>query len=816
MARLLGRIFRHDSSGLSPLEPQRPGHRLTGIVILYLTLIAGIVGYNAREMAHERGAALIVNVAARQRALAERYVKDALLQAEGVPADPRDDARQLLTNADALLLGGDVIAVQGADSMVHIPAASDDRRVIAKLDAERRLIGKMIASGERLLRMSPAHSRFATQLLDLRVAGAQVASISNDAVGQMTADTEAGFARLVVVGITLGIFGAIAAIAMGLLLRRAGVQRSAQFRSLVHNASDLITVVDVRGVIRYQSPSVSKLVGVAPEALLGTDYLDVVHPDDRPHLEVVLSGLVGSPKGSTTAEYRVDHADGSSRFVESIASNLLDDSTVKGLVLNTRDVTDRKSLEEELAHQAFHDSLTGLSNRAVFRDRLDHALGLSVRHERSLAVLLLDLDSFKTVNDSLGHDVGDELLVAVGSRIEECARSSDTVARLGGDEFVVLLEEDVDETRSRSVATRILKALAAPFDVSDREVFIGASIGIAVSEGGSGDADELIRNADTAMYAAKAAGRGRYEIFEPAMHVRALERFEVQADLRRALGRAEFTLQYQPIVDFATGAVQGVEALIRWMHPSRGLLPPGDFIAAAEETGLIVPMGMWVLDEACRQTVAWRDEYPQAASLWVSVNLSTRQLLEPDLVARVRECLERSGLDPSALVLEITEGSLLQSVAETIEKLRDLKALGLRLAIDDFGTGSSSLGHLRQFPIDVLKIDKSFVDEIATTGSEGPALVRAVVDLAKTLQLETVAEGIEEIEQLTELRSAGCLSGQGFLFARPLQPGAMGPLLQRGAQASPGWPDANVDLAHAAVRRAAAQDAGSPSATKRR
>jgi diguanylate cyclase (GGDEF)-like protein/PAS domain S-box-containing protein len=801
MSRFLGRSVRRNSNGASPLEALRPERRLAGIVILYLVLIAGIVGYNAREVARQRGAALIVNVAARQRALAERYVKDVFLDLEGIQADPNDDATQLLANADALLLGGDVIAVQGADNLVHIPPASDDPRVIVKLKAERQLIEKMIASGENLLAMSPADARFTIQLLDLRVAGAQVASISNDAVGQMTADTEASFARLVVVSVTLGIFGAIAAIAMGMLLRRAGAQRSAQFRSLVHNASDLITVVYVQGGIRYQSPSVSKLLGVASEDLLGTNYLDVVDPDDRSHLELVLAGLVGTPGGSTTAEYRVSHADGTSRFVESIVSNLLDDSTVNGLVLNTRDVTDRKHLEEELAQQAFHDSLTGLSNRAVFRDRLEHSLGLSIRHERSLAVLLLDLDSFKTVNDSLGHDVGDELLIAVGARIEGCARSSDTVARLGGDEFVVLLEEDVDEAHSRSVAMRMLKVLAAPFDVGDREVFIGASIGIAVSDEGSMDADELIRNADTAMYAAKAAGRGRFEIFQPAMHVRALERFEVQADLRRALGRAEFRLHYQPIVDFDTGAIQGVEALIRWAHPSRGLLPPSDFIAPAEETGLIVAMGKWVLDEACRQTVEWRDKYPQAASLWVSVNLSTRQLLEPDLVVQVREVLERSGLDPSALVLEITEGSLLQGVEATIEKLRDLKALGVRLAIDDFGTGSSSLGHLRRFPIDVLKIDKSFVDEVATTGLEGPALVRAIVDLAKTLQLETVAEGIEEIEQLTELRSAGCLSGQGFLFARPLQPDAMGPLLHRGAQASPGWADADGTLAEPASHR---------------
>jgi diguanylate cyclase (GGDEF)-like protein/PAS domain S-box-containing protein len=782
------------------MDSIRPERRLAGIVILYLILIAGIVGYNAHEIGRERGAALIVNVAARQRALAERYVKDAFLVSEGIQADPGDDATQLLTNADALLLGGDVIAVQGADSTVTIPVASDDPLVIAKLEAERRLIGKVIASGERLLTMSPADPSFASQLLDLRIAGAQVASVSNDAVGQMTADAEASFAHLVVAGITLGIFGAMLAIAMALLLRRVGAQRSAQFRSLVHHASDLITVVDAHGGIRYQSPSAATLVGITSEALVGTNYLDVVEREDRQLFEVVLAGLVGSPDGSTTAEYRVTHADGSSRFVESIVTNLLDDPTVRGLVLNTRDVTERKELEEELAHQAFHDSLTGLSNRAVFRDRLDHALARSIRHERSLAVLLLDLDGFKTVNDSLGHDVGDELLVAVGARIEECARSSDTVARLGGDEFVVLLEEDVDEERSRSVAARMLKVLAAPFDVNDREVFIGASIGIAVGDGGSVDADELIRNADTAMYAAKAAGRGRYELFQPEMHVHALERFEVQADLRRALGRGEFRLHYQPIVDFASGGIQGVEALIRWMHPRRGLLPPGEFIAAAEETGLIVPMGMWVMEEACRQAATWRAEYPHAANLWVSVNLSTRQLLEPDLVDRVREVLERSGLDPAALVLEITEGSLLQGVEETIDKLNDLKGLGIRLAIDDFGTGSSSLGHLRRFPIDVLKIDKSFVDDVATTGSEGPALVRAVVDLARTLQLQTVAEGIEEIAQLAQLRSAGCVSGQGFLFAKPLQADAMGPLLQRGPTGAATWPDDDDSRAGASVR----------------
>jgi diguanylate cyclase (GGDEF)-like protein len=460
------------------------------------------------------------------------------------------------------------------------------------------------------------------------------------------------------------------------------------------------------------------------------------------------------------------------------------DPTVKGLVLNTRDISDRKALEEELAHQAFHDSLTGLTNRAVFRDRVDHALARGSRQGQRLAVLLLDLDGFKMINDSLGHDAGDELLVAVGRRLQACGRSSDTVARLGGDEFAILLEDEVDDARARTVATRLLQQLAAPFEVRGREVFVRASVGIALSaEGVAAQTDELIRNADTAMYAAKAGGRGRYEVFQPVMHERALEQFEVQADLQRALVRNEFTVHYQPIVDIATGRIQAMETLIRWRHPTRGLLPPYDFIRVAEETGLIVPIGRWVLTEACRQTVAWRERYPEAENLRVSVNLSTRQLLEPDLVDSVRHALQQTGLHPSALILELTEGSLMQNVTETAVKLQGLKAIGVGLAIDDFGTGSSSLGYLRTFPIDLLKIDKSFVDEVTAVGSEGPALVRAIIELAQTLHLETVAEGIELTEQLDELRSAGCRSGQGFLFARPLEADAMAELIERSERA---------------------------------
>ena len=356
------------------------------------------------------------------------------------------------------------------------------------------------------------------------------------------------------------------------------------------------------------------------------------------------------------------------------------------------------------------------------------------------------------------------------------------MARLGGDEFAILLEDQVDEDRAKGTAGRLLEQLTAPFEVGGKELFIGASVGIAFNADEATQPDTLIRNADTAMYAAKATGKGRFEVFQPLMHRRAREQFEVQSDLQHAIARNEFTIFYQPIVDVPTQAILGMEALIRWEHPVRGLLPPIEFISVAEEIGLIVPIGRWVLAEACRQTAEWRTRYPAASDLYVSVNLSTRQLLEPDLVAQVRDVLAETALDPSALMLEITEGSLMQGVAETAVKLKGLKELGVRLAVDDFGTGSSSLGYLRRFPIDVLKIDKSFVDEITTEGPDGPALVRAIIDLAKNLHMATVAEGIELTEQLTELREAGCGSGQGYLFARPLGSDAMASLLEASRQ----------------------------------
>jgi diguanylate cyclase (GGDEF)-like protein/PAS domain S-box-containing protein len=751
----------------------RLDRRIGPIVAIYLVIVTLIVGYDARLISEQRGSALVINVAGRQRGLAERYEKDVILTTQGAQADPSDDEDQLLANANALLHGGEVIAVQGTEDEIWIRPAGTDLLMVDKVAEAQRLLSELIVAGNQLAKLRPGDPGYAIALQDLRLTGAQVTSVSNDLVGVLTERAESSFRRLVSMAIAVGILGAIAAVAMGLLIRRAAARSVSQFRTLVHHASDLITVVDASGTIVYQSPSIQRLVGLGPEDLAGSNYLDLLVEEDAPHVRSLFADVAAAPQTTFTAEYRVRHADGSSRHVESIVSNMIDDPTVNGLVLNTRDVTDRKSLQEELAHQAFHDSLTDLSNRAVFRDRIEHALARGERNDGRLAVLLLDLDGFKTVNDSLGHDAGDQLLIAVAKRLQFQGRSSDTVARIGGDEFGILLEDDADESRARALADRALAAFAVPFEVRGREVFIRASIGIALSVPGHSETDELIRNADTAMYAAKAAGKGRYEFFRPFMHARALERFEVQADLERALVRGEFVIHYQPIVDFETREARGVEALVRWNHPSRGLLGPLEFIPIAEETGAIVPLGGWVLGEACRQTASWRTSHVAAANLCVSVNLSTRQLLEADLVTQVRDVLEASGLEPSALTLELTEGSLMQDVEETVGKLRALKDLGVRLAIDDFGTGSSSLGYLQRFPIDTLKIDKSFVDGIAADDSEDPALVRAIVQMAATLSLETIAEGIEGSEQLDELRSAGCRAGQGYLFARPLQADAL-------------------------------------------
>jgi diguanylate cyclase (GGDEF)-like protein len=424
-------------------------------------------------------------------------------------------------------------------------------------------------------------------------------------------------------------------------------------------------------------------------------------------------------------------------------------------------------LKEELRHQAFHDSLTKLPNRTLFTERVAYALARRDRSRRAMAVLFLDLDDFKTINDSLGHTAGDHVLITVARRLHECLRPMDTVARLGGDEFGILLEDMADPSHALVAAQRILDALAVPAELDGREVSIRGSLGITL-DGHGDEADTLLRNADVAMYMAKRRGKGRYQLFESSMHTEMVQRLEMTAQLRRAVKDGEFSLRYQPIVNLETGRIDGVEALVRWDHPQRGELAPGEFIPLAEETGLIVPLGWEVLREACARAKFWQEANGgDLRPLTVSVNLSPKQLLEPNLVKEVARSLSEAGLAPGSLVLEITEDVLMQEAEGTLLRLRELKAQGVRLAIDDFGTGYSSLSYLERFPVDMLKIAKPFVDGLGNGSGRSP-LVEAVIKLGGALGLQTVAEGIEREEQLDRLRSLHCEQGQGYYFAHPL------------------------------------------------
>jgi diguanylate cyclase (GGDEF)-like protein len=444
-------------------------------------------------------------------------------------------------------------------------------------------------------------------------------------------------------------------------------------------------------------------------------------------------------------------------------------SRSKALAMVAAATTDLRDSESRLRHQAFHDSLTGLANRALFADRVSHALAQRPRKDGGIVVLLCDLDDFKTVNDSLGHAAGDSLLIQVAERLEGCVRGGDTVARLGGDEFAILLEAPAGEPEAHAAADRILAALRAPVQLEDREVVVGSSIGIAVEPLQGIDGDALLRDADVAMYLAKAEGKGRAAVFRPSMHEEVVARLAMRSDLESAVTRDEFVLHYQPVIDLGTDEIVGFEALLRWEHPTHGLVMPNDFIGLAEETGYIVAIGRITLRRACAQIMTWQRERGGQAPLRLSFNLSIRQLEDPFVVDDVAAALEQSGLAPDFLTLEITESMLMRDLETSLAQLIRLKELGVRLAVDDFGTGYSSLGYLQHLPVDSVKIDRSFVQALSEPGAD-PALVRAVVDLASNLGLDTVAEGIEGIGQLEQLRGLACRHGQGYHFARPLAP----------------------------------------------
>lgn len=557
--------------------------------------------------------------------------------------------------------------------------------------------------------------------------------------------------------------------ALGLSQRRRW-ESERRFRAIFEHALDPLIIMDDAGDIIEANPATRSLLGLPQDELFVgkvDDFIHSTHVDEDHQLSQLFL-----QHGAHLGELRIVRKDGEIREVEFYTkSNFLTGYHLVAI----RDVTDRKRLAEQLEHQAFHDPLTDLPNRALFMDRLAHALTRAGRRADSVGVLFLDLDDFKVVNDSLGHNVGDQLLVSVGERLNRCIRAGDTVARLGGDEFTILVENITRVSDIIIVTERIAEQMQTPFHLGGAEVFISTSIGVAISASSQERPDDLLRNADMAMYEAKSKGKARYAAFDPIMDTRAWERLQMETDLRRAIERNEFRVHYQPVVELQTGRIVEVEALVRWQHPQRGLISPADFIPLAEQTGLIVSIGQWVLKEACRQVRAWQEEWEGDQSLMLSVNLSARQFQENRLVDNIAHVLKETGLGAQCLKLEITESVALDSTGPTLTTFEELKALGLQLAIDDFGTGYSALSYLKRYPIDTLKLDCTFTGGLGRD-AEDTAIVHAVIAFAQALNLSVIAEGIETAEQLAHLKSLGCDRGQGYYFSKPLPAELMTPL----------------------------------------
>ena len=554
-----------------------------------------------------------------------------------------------------------------------------------------------------------------------------------------------------------------------LQLTEALKQREAGYRALVQNASDILLVVHPNLTIIDLAPTASGLLGYQPEELIGQPVTAFLHPHDLNTAVASIQEIAGSQGASPPLQWRLRRKDGSWIHVEVVGNNLLNNPGISGIVLSARDVSERKALEANILHQVMHDELTGLPNRTAFMQQLESALGRGKHDDGSLAVLFLDLDRFKVVNDSLGHEAGNQLLVQVARRLRESVRPEDTVARLSGDEFAVMIDQISGPEPAIDIARKILYRLKEAIRIDSHEVFVSTSIGIAIesASGGQVTATTVLRNADLAMYEAKNGGRNGYTVYHPLLADRAVERLAMETELRYAGNNNEFQVFYQPLIDLRTGQVDEVEALVRWMHPTRGLLLPESFISLAEETGLIEPIGQWVLEEVCRQSRVWEQQRPAVPPLHLNVNLSVRQFQKRDLVRDVQRTLRSSGVDPRRLTLELTESVALEDAEGAVATMHELKKLGIRLALDDFGTGYSALNYLKQFPVDTLKIDRSFIEGLQFDHGD-VAIVKAVIAFAKTLNLSVTAEGVETPDQLRHLRVLGCDRGQGFYFATPL------------------------------------------------
>ena len=580
--------------------------------------------------------------------------------------------------------------------------------------------------------------------------------------------------------------GSIVVTLRGIGARKQVEQRlsrsEARFRSLVQHSSDVVAVLGADGLISYISPSVAAVLGYDADDLLDTDFSSLVHADDRHEFRRLCSSLAGIGQPPSRTEARIGNAAGMWRTLDMTLSDLRDHSAVEGVVLNAHDVTERKELETNLEHQASYDDLTGLANRALFRRRLATALAGQRPGSGDLAVLFIDLDEFKTINDSLGHHVGDELLTEVATRLRSVNRKHDVVARLGGDEFALLVTTGGQGAAER-VAERALLAMATPFFIDGRLLQVGASIGIAYSDRPEFGVTELLRNADTAMYEAKRLGKGRLKCFDASMHATVSERLELLNDLQTVLERDELQLYYQPIVEPRSGRIKAFEALVRWQHPTRGMISPMSFVPLAEESGLILPMTEWVLDTALAQLARWKNEGLGSDSLTMSVNMSARHLEADGAAQLVERCLARNRLAPGDLTVELTESVAIDVESPTIQRrLQAITSLGVALAADDFGTGFASYASLQHLPFTAIKIDRKLIDGLGGLNSEKAAIqVGSIVAMAHQAGMIVVAEGVEVSQQLEALLGLNCDACQGYYFARPMPAEMAGRLLRDGS-----------------------------------
>jgi len=512
-----------------------------------------------------------------------------------------------------------------------------------------------------------------------------------------------------------------------------------------------------------------------------SEWLDRIHPDDREKVEAKIESHLNGQDPYFESEYRILHKEGTCRWVISRGLAVRnEDNKAYRMAGSLTDITLRKKVEEQLVHGAFHDALTGLPNRALFMDRLQHVITTAQRRAGSpyYAVLFLDMDRFKIINDSLGHAVGDQLLVVVGRKLADCIRPGDTVARLGGDEFAIILENISDQNHAVEVAERIRKKLVTPLSVAGHELYTTVSIGIALGAERYERPEQVLRDADIAMYEAKERGNACFEIFDAQMHANVLDRLQLEADLRRALDQQQFVLYYQPIIDLKMQRLTGLEALIRWNHPKRGLIYPLEFIPIAEENGLIYPIGEWILNQACRDLKLIQAQYVSQPPLTMSINISSKQFNQGDLLNKLSSVVRESGVDPRTVALEITESMIMENVDAAIETMKQLRDMGIQIHIDDFGTGHSSLSYLHRFPVNALKIDRSFINRLSSDGAN-KEIITSIVSLADSLHFDVIAEGVEQEHQLSNIQKMKCGYGQGFLFARPMNFHALGAWMQR-------------------------------------